>query len=250
MTDVADLLARAEAALAELPPGSPGSAAMVSGIPCVSLPIDQPWATQAKAMVPPHPAGLDQVIDWLSGHAHGGPDQWVVTTRERHARLGVFTDRGLSPWLELPTLVLGSVAAVRNAPHVAGLEVGKPASAEEFLAVYGTELSPLVSPAVLASASHHLLVGRMDGVPVACAQVREVLGTAYICAVTVLPECRGRGIGRAISTAATRYALGLEPRAVWLSAVTSLHGLYGALGFRAVDVHVQLRPNPPAAVGS
>ena len=242
MTDVADLLARA-AAVVELPSGAPGSAAVVGGIPCVSYPIAQAWATQAKAMVPPHPAGLDQAIDWLSGHAHGGPDQWVVTTRERYARLGVFGDRRLAPWLELPVLVLGSAAQARTAPHPAGLAVGTPANAEEFLAVYGAELAPLVSPAVLAAPDHHLLVGRLDGVPVACAQVREVVGTAYISAVTVLPECRGKGIGRAISAAAARYALGLEPRAVWLCAVAGLHGLYGALGFRAVDVHVQLRPN-------
>ncbi|WP_020575234.1 GNAT family N-acetyltransferase [Actinopolymorpha alba] len=239
MTDVADALARAEAALTEIPADS-GVSAVVAGIPCVSYPLKQAWATQAKAMVPPRPAALDAALEWVSGHADV-PGLWAVMTRGRHVTQPVFTERGLTPWLELPVLLLGGADRLASVPHVQGLEVSLATSPAEFLAVYGEELTPLVSPASLAAPSYHHLVGRVDGVPVACAQVREVAGTAYISAITVVPGARGRGFGSAISAAATRYALGLRPRAVWLCAQKDLHRMYGRLGFRPVDVHVQLR---------
>jgi ribosomal protein S18 acetylase RimI-like enzyme len=240
MTDLADLLARAEAALADVPPEI-GTSAVVAGITCVSYPIDQPWATQAKAMGPPSASALDQAVEWLDAHA-AARGEWVVTTRARYAGRPEFTRRGFRTWLELPALVLGSVARLVAAAPVAGFTVGAPGSAEEFLGVYGAELAPLVTPAVLAAPSYHLLVGRVDGTAVACAQVREVAGTAYICAVGVLPEWRGRGAGTAISATAAKYALGLQPRAVWLTAEAHLHRMYGRIGFRPVDTHVLLRP--------
>ncbi|MFD2079534.1 Acetyltransferase (GNAT) family protein [Actinopolymorpha cephalotaxi] len=242
MTDLADLLARAEAALADVPADS-GTSAVVAGIACVSYPIGQPWATQAKAMGPPSASALDQAVEWLDAHAPAR-GLWTVTTRTRYAGRPEFTGRGFRPWLELPVLVLGSVARLAAAAPVAGLTVGAPDSAEEFLGVYGPELAPLVTPGVLASPTYHLLVGRVDGVAVACAQVREVAGTAYVSAVGVLPEWRDRGIGSAISAAAARYALGLQPRAVWLSAESHRHRMYGRIGFRPVDTHVLLRPEP------
>ncbi len=240
MTDLADLLARAEASLADVPPDI-ATSAVVAGIACVSYPIDQPWATQAKAMGPPSASALDQAIEWLDAHA-AVRGQWTVTTRARYAGQPEFTRRGFRPWLELPVLVLGSVARLAAAAPVAGFTVGAPDSAEEFLGVYGAELAPLVTPAVLAAPGYHLLVGRVDGAAVACAQVRQVAGTAYMSAIGVLPEWRGRGVGTAISAAAARYALGLQPRAVWLSAEVHLHGMYGRIGFRPVDTHVLLRP--------
>lgn len=240
MTDVADLLARAEAALADLPPEAGAVTALVEGIPCASYPLDQPWATQAKVMTPPRPAALDAAFAWLDAQA-AGPGRWTVTTRGRFVPESVFAARGLVPWLELPVLLLGRVAMLRTVPRMRGFELAAPSDAAEFLAVYGAELAPLVPSSILGARGYHHLVGRIDGEPVACALVREVADTAYISAVTVAPEWRGRGAGVAISAGAARLALSLNVRAVWLSAVSDLHPLYGRLGFRPVDTHVLLR---------
>jgi GNAT superfamily N-acetyltransferase len=241
MTDLADLLARAEAALAQLPPASAGVSAVIDGIPCASYPIAQAWATQAKAMTPPPASALDAALGWVSEHART-PDCWTVVTRDRYVTQQVFVARRLVPWLALPVLALGRVDRLRTLPPISELEVAAPKSAAEFLAVFGDDLAPLVAPGLLSVPTHHFLVGRVGGEPVACAQVREVMGTAYVSAITVAPAARGRGLGTAMSAAATRLALALNPRAVWLSAQTHLHGLYGRLGYRQVAVHVQLRP--------
>lgn len=242
MTDLADLFARAEAAMADLPAVSimaGAAAAVVDGIPCARYPIEQPWANQAKVMVPPRPAALDAALDWLDAHACA-PGQWVVTTRQRYAASPVFTERGLTPSLELPVLVLGRADLLRTLPAVPGLEISAAVSAAEFLTVYGEELAPLVPAGILSDPGYHHLVGRIGGEPVACARVREVLGTAYVSAVTVVPAHRGRGVGTATSAAAARLALATNVRAVWLSATVNLHPMYTRLGFRPVGVHVQL----------
>lgn len=233
MTDVADLVARAEGALGLL--SSSGESELVQGIPCASYPIGEPWASQAKAMLPPPPAALDAAIDWLSARAPA----WSVMTRQRFASLDVFTSRGLTPWTELPVLVLVRRAAIEATPTVP-LEVGPAASAEEFLTVYGQELAPLVTAGTLADPEYDHLVGRVDGQPVACARVRRAAGTAYLGAITVLPERRGQGYGLAISAAATHAALATQPRLVWLAAAPELHPMYGRLGYRLVDTHVLL----------
>lgn len=233
MTDVADLVARAEAALGLL--SSSGESALVEGIPCATYPIGEPWASQAKAMLPPAPGALDAAISWLSARS----PVWSVMTRQKFASLDVFTSRGLTPWTELPVLVLVRAAALRAARTVP-LEVGPAASSSEFLAVFGEELAPLVTDGTLADPAYDHLVGRVDGQPVACAQIRRAAGTAYVSAITVLPAYRGQGFGLAISAAAVHSALASQPRLVWLAATPELHAMYARLGFRPVDTHVLL----------
>jgi hypothetical protein len=233
MTDVADLVARAEAALGL--PATSGESELVQGIPCSTYPIGEPWASQAKTMLPPPPAALDAAIGWLEARSPA----WTVMTRERFAHLGVFTSRGLEPWLELPILVLTQRAALRRTDAVP-LAVGPATSAAEFLAVYGAELAPLVTDGALADPDDELLVGRVDGRPVACARIRRALGAAYVSAITVLPAERGNGYGLAISAAASNAALATQPRFVWLSALPDVQPLYTRLGYRPVDTHVLL----------
>jgi GNAT superfamily N-acetyltransferase len=105
-------------------------------------------------------------------------------------------------------------------------------------------LAPLVTDGVLADPHHDHLVGRIDGQPVACARIRRVLGTAYLSAITVLPQFRGQGYGLAISAAATRQARTTHPSLVWLAAVSELHPMYARLGYRPVDTHVLLKREP------
>ena len=240
MTDLADLLARAEAALADVPADS-GTSAVVAGIACVSYPIGQPWATQAKAMGPPSVSALEQAIEWLDAHA-AAPGQWAVTTRARYAGRPEFTGAGSGRGWSFPSWSWAVSPGSRPRPRSPVSPSARRTARRSSSASTARDLAPLVTPGVLASPTYHLLVGRVDGVAVACAQVREVAGTAYVSAVGVLPEWRDRGIGSAISAAAARYALGLQPRAVWLSAEPHRHRMYGRIGFRPVDAHVLLRP--------
>ena len=114
-----------------------------------------------------------------------------------------------------------------------------PAFHDEFLAAYGTELAPLITDAHIRSARMDHLVARMDGGPVGCARVRLMGDTAYVSAIAVRPELRGRGIGTALTVAATRRAAG-RAVLVWLHCTPRSRSLYERLGYRHVDDHALL----------
>jgi GNAT superfamily N-acetyltransferase len=232
-TDVVAALSAAEQVMPEsLPDGA--YAELVDGIPCVSYPIPHSWATQAKVMDVPKPDAFAAATEWLGRHAPA----WTVTIRAEHAGEPVFA--GLTPRVELPCLVLSAGPEQGFVPDVDGLTIGRSVDQAEFLAVFGTEFAPLFASQALAHKGSRYLVGRIGGRPVACAKVELAAGTAYIGGVTVSPGHRGHGIGKAISAAAVEAAKQLNPSLIWLTAVRELHPLYAPLGFREVDVHLQL----------
>lgn len=237
-TDVVAAVSAAELVLPE-EVGEGVYAEVVAGIPCVSYPIPHPWATQAKVMDVPSPEALAAATGWLGEHAPA----WTVTIRAEHAAEPVFA--GLTPRLELPCLVLSADAEPGFVRKVDGLTIGLARELADFIAVFGAEFAPLFPPRALAHKGSRLLVGTIGGQPVACARVELAAGTAYIGGVTVIPSHRGRGIGTAISAAAVEAAKGLHPTHVWLTAVRELHPLYTPLGFREVDVHLQLSGGQP-----
>lgn len=225
---IAARIARAEAALADLSDVD-GDSAVVAGIRCASYDIAQPWATWARPVVPPD--DLAPVVDWLSARA----DRWTVKVRAADTSAPAY--RGLAEWLVLPVYVLDDPL---DAPAVPGLTVGPARDPAEFLSVYGAELAPLVTARHLASPGYRYLVGRIDGVPVACAQARRAADTAQVSAVTVRPAYRRRGIGAAVTAAATRVAAAVTDGPVWLHAEDGPARIYRRLGYVPVDRHVLL----------
>jgi GNAT superfamily N-acetyltransferase len=234
-TEVIAALSRVECVLPE--PGDGTEADLVAGIPCMSFPIRQPWATQAKVMDVPTPDALAAATRWLGKRA----PEWTVTIRAEHAHEAVFA--GLTPSLELPCLTLE--AAAEPVPAVDGLTIGPARDADEILTLYGSEFARLITPEALVHKGVDYLIGRIGGQPVACGKAEIAAGTAYISGITVAPAYRGRGIGTAISAAVIEAAKRRNPSLIWLTAVRELHPLYTRLGFRVADVHVQLRGTTP-----
>ena len=138
------------------------------------------------------------------------------------------------------TLEVRATTALAETPPADGLEVAPARDADDFLGVYGADLAPLVRGR-LGSRGMLFLVGRLHGDTVACARVSDVGGTSYVSGVQVRPEHRGRGIGRAVSAAATRLALHRHPVA-WLHCEPGLAPLYAALGYQPVTAHAHLGP--------
>ncbi|BCJ38972.1 hypothetical protein Athai_64750 [Actinocatenispora thailandica] len=223
-------LARGEAAMADLAEVG-GDSATVAGIACASYGIDQPWATWARPVTPP--GDLGPVVDWLA--SRGGP--WSVKVSAADTAAPAY--RGLTEWLVLPVYVLAEPA---GAVRVPGLSIGAPRDPAEFLAVYGASLAPLATARHLASPRYRFLVARLDGEPVGCALAQRAGDSAYVSAVTVRPEYRRRGIGAAISVAATTAATELTGGPVWLHAEDGPARIYRRLGYRRVDTHVVLTP--------
>lgn len=231
--DEVDLLGRAEA---ETTLRGGGRTARVGGAACVRHDLAQPWATKAcftAQAEPPTSGQLAEVREWLDAQA---PGSWRVVVREAHAdvareRADLAFELSLQVW------------ATRTAPELGlptGLQVDVATEADDVLTAYGAELGPLVRGRVGLADDTWLLACEAGSV-VACARVRVALGTAYVSAVTVLPAARGRGIGRAISAAATRLGL-QQADLAWLECDPDVSPLYSGLGYRQVTAHVQLGP--------
>lgn len=99
----------------------------------------------------------------------------------------------------------------------------------------------MVTAAHFASPRIHHLVARVDAAPVGCTRVSMLGDTAYVGAVTVLPGWQGRGVGSALTLAASHEG-GARADLIWLHATESSRALYERLGYRYVDGHVLLVP--------
>lgn len=235
---MADRIAAAYADTADLAAGG-GEWAVVAGVPCEHLPLPYPWATSARILAVPGPPSVCVVAEvsaWLAARS----PQWTLMVRAAQAD----ALEGFTTWGHLPVLHLAQPLA--DAPLPGGVRIGPARDPDEFLEAYGRDLAALVTPAHLASPRLHHLVARHDGRVVGCAKVTQVGDTARVSAVTVPQPFRRRGIGAALTAAASRA--GLERTdLVWLHCTAASRPIYERLGYRHVDDHVQLEPPAGAA---
>ncbi|HET6212584.1 MAG TPA: GNAT family N-acetyltransferase, partial [Micromonosporaceae bacterium] len=200
-------------------------------VPCMTLPLPYPWANQARplALDGPVPAAVvREVAGWLTARS----PQWTLVVRAEQP-----APPGFLPWAVLPALVLRPPLV--DVPPPDGVQVGPAASPAEFLAAYGVELAPLVTELHFASPYHRHLVARVGGEPAGCARVRFTGGTAYVSAVTVREPYRRKGLGAALSAAASRIGAA-EADVVWLHATNESRPIYERLGYEYIDDHVLL----------
>jgi ribosomal protein S18 acetylase RimI-like enzyme len=203
--------------------------AVVAGVPCHHVALPHPWATVGRVLArsaPPAPVAVAEITAWLRAKS----PQWTLMVA-----VGEPVD-GYEVWDLLPALALRRPLPRRDP---VGVEIGAALDRDEFLAVYGAELAPLVTEAHIGSARMHHLVARIDGRPVGCVRVRLMGDTAYVSAITVAGGHRGRGIGAALTVAATERAAG-DSDLVWLHCTPESRRLYERLGYEHVDDHALL----------
>ena len=233
MNDAARISA-AHADTADLTPAG-DDWAVVSGVPCQHVELPYPWATTGRVLAlpgPPSAGTVRQVAAWLRARS----PQWALLARTEDER----EIHGFERWDVMPALALRGPLPSR---HATSAEIGPARDRDEFLVPYGAELAPIVTDAHLAAANMHHLVARVGGEPVGCARVRLMADTAYVGAVTVVPAWQGKGLGTALTVAASE--LGARYRnLVWLHCTPSSRALYERLGYRHVDDHVLLVPEP------
>jgi GNAT superfamily N-acetyltransferase len=209
--------------------------AVVSGVPCQHIALPYPWATAGRVLALPGPPSADTVTTvaaWLQARSA----RWTLMARAVDEQ----AIAGFQRWDLMPALALHGRPPVKPQPSA---EIGPARDPAEFLVPYGAELAPLVTDAHLAFARMHHLVARVGGEPVGCARVRLMGDTACLGAITVLPAWQGKGLGAALTVAASELAAGYSDL-VWLHCTPGSRGLYERLGYRHVDDHVQLVPVP------
>jgi probable phosphoglycerate mutase len=238
------LLGRAEAAVQR---AAGGTWAEVAGAVCTALPVPTPWATRATFTAAPEPPSPDQVREAAAWCERTSPGRWQIVVRGEHVPevLG-----GAQGALRVDdALYVRATTAVTPVPEVPGLRVEPTQDADEFLRGWWPELDALVRGHV-GRRGLFFLVARLADEVVACARLWDAGGTSYVSGVHVLPEYRHRGIGRAVSSAATR--LGLHRHEVaWLHCEPDVAPLYESLGYEPVTTHVHLSPiaSPDAPPG-
>ncbi len=231
MREVAARIARAHADTADL--ALTDDWAVVSGVPCQHIALPYPWATTARFLALPGPAAAGAVAEVAA---------WLRARSPHWSLLVLLADEpafaGFQRWQLMPVLALRGQPRSRPCPPV---RIGPARNPDEFLVPYGAELAPLVTEAHLAAERIHHLVARVDGEPVGCARVRMLADTAYVGAVTVLPAWKGRGLGTALTLAASELGAA-HSDLVWLHCSDASRALYERLGYRHVDDHALLVP--------
>jgi GNAT superfamily N-acetyltransferase len=231
MSDAAARISAAHADTADLIPA--GDWDVVAGVPCQHIALPYPWATIGRVVaLPTEPSAdtLTHVAAWLSARS----PQWTVMVRASDEP----EIAGFRMWDLMPALALTTRPASVPRPPV---EIGPARDPEEFLVPYGAELAPLVTDAHLAAERMHHLVARVSGEPVGCARVRLMADTAYVGAITVLPAWQGKGLGTALTVAASELGAQYSDL-VWLHCTPASRALYERLGYSHVDDHALLVP--------
>jgi GNAT superfamily N-acetyltransferase len=232
MSDIAFRVAMAHTDTADLQPGG-HDWAVVSGVPCQHIALPHAWATTGRFLArpgPPRPGVVAEVSAWLRSRS---PD-WSLLVRARdELAFDGFRREDLMPVLALH----GQPRSLPGPPA----DIGPARNCQEFLVPYGAHLAPLVTAAHLGAPRMYHLVARMNGEPVGCARVRLMADTAYVGAVAVLPAWQGRGLGTALTLAASQLAANLSTL-VWLHCADSSASLYQRIGYQHVDDHALLVP--------
>jgi GNAT superfamily N-acetyltransferase len=217
----------------------------------IDMGVPQPWGIQASpGWRDVEPEDASAALQWCAerGREHG----WRVCLP--HARVGAAPWDALVPDERIPMFAADSAdAANLDLPPVAELCLDADPTYESVVAAYGGWMSDdalarlLVVPADLARPGRRFIVGSVRGRPIGCAFVWWACGTGYLSGIGVLPDVRGKGYGRALTTAAARLAAiepsdGVRPDLVWMHATAEGAALYSRMGFQQVDTEVQVGP--------
>src|SRR5579859_539221 len=178
--------------------------------------------------------------------AHNLPVAWFVGPAHRPANLGERLEaHGLRCLGREPGMAVGLHALRDDIPQPDGLTIERVRN-EDTLATWlrayrnGEAVSACAPPVLMESCVPkrfgedeplRLFLARLDGMPVATAQLLLAAGVAGIYGVATLPAARRQGIGAAVTRAALLHARTIGYRVGVLQATALGHGVYERLGF-------------------
>lgn len=184
---------------------------------------------------------------------------WVRDGVDEDAELGAACQaEGLPEVYAMPEMVLDSRIEPYAAENDAVRRLRSADEAAEFWRVAAAAYSELGFPAemfaqykdgqALLADDVAVFVGEVDGAVAAIAMTIVAGGVAGIYWVGSLPAARGRGLGRAVTTAATLAGLDLGGEFASLQASPMGRPIYEAMGYRTIYDY-RLRACPPPSGG-
>lgn len=213
------------------------------------LPV--PAYNRVFAFAPATPEEVREAVTWLAGQ---GAPYWVNTDEATTEAVGdVAAALGLElAAFEVPGMVLRSLAGVAApSPTLAVEAVTHQAAFDDFLTVAATVFHDTPQRemrraygAAWRAGDLQPFVGRVGGRAVACGVLSRTGDEAGVYAISVLPEQRRRGFGRAMTEAVLRAGRGSGCRRGVLQAAPGVRALYERMGFEAVVHYRHFSPAP------
>jgi len=192
-----------------------------------------PGANTASVIDQAEVADLDVAVAWLRAHGGGrfllraGLDAHLIAALERRGALLLFSEPvlALPPDRALPPPTEGPLAIT---------EVTTDADLERYGPVNWTPEDHYIGDGIARQAralGFTMLLGTLEGVPIACSMVVVTGDLAAAYNVGVEPPERRRGFGEAMTWAAFRAGRDRGARHFWLGASDMGYPLYLKMGF-------------------
>ncbi|HEX5633582.1 MAG TPA: GNAT family N-acetyltransferase [Gemmatimonadales bacterium] len=222
-----------------------------SGLPCDTFNA----ACAARLDATDAPARVGAALAWFAERAH--PFSWWVCPGDTPSSLGaVLCQAGLAPAGGELAMALDLAKADVTAPLPAGLVVERvrtPEALRDFARINAANWSP---PDVQVLAFYEraaalllgpgcplrLYLGRVDGEPVATAQLTVDADSVGLYNIATLAEWRGRGFGSALTRWPLAEARAEGHRVAILQASDDGAGIYRRIGFQAFGEIVEYQP--------
>lgn len=241
--DVIDAMSAYQAELNRRVPGFDGLVERDVVLAAIGLPVPRSNSANAARFTPASAESrIDDVIAWFE--VRGLPFVWHLGPADQPADLAArLMARG---FVLIPDEMPGMVARLDDLPEPelrSGASLETVRDLDTFrrwmdVVVAGFEMPAIMGQTFLkfgglgfGPGMPELLLGRLDGRPVAAALAAVAGGGVIISNVTTLPDARRTGIGRAITLAAMRHGGDRGAVIAVLQATEMGYGVYRSLGF-------------------
>jgi GNAT superfamily N-acetyltransferase len=201
-----------------------------------------PTETLNEALITSHPSNPTRVVEQARAYFRNRSPRWRLVCPSKWQSLMVEPCReaGLRPGRDVPEMILTSDRRQVTPEGFDCRRVKDMSSLESFqktfsLAYQVPETGFWLSKALLDAPEWDLFLGYIDGKPAATGlgfTSHEITG---IWAIATLPECRGRGMGTAITWAVVNAGGDKGARTAHLWATEMGFPVYQKMGFRHVE---------------
>ena len=191
---------------------------------------------------------LHDALQWMRER----DDPFRVTVRDETTEwmTGVASDYGLKKGNSQPGMVLKDLEPIGESTHDLEItSVRGPAGLDQYVTVFSAvfdvshELASRAHPeGYIEDDRIELILGAIDGEPVACGTLCITTGVAGVYSVGVLEEFRRRGFGQAMTKAVLTRGRKAGCRIGALQSSKAGYPLYQRLGFETVDTYHHFDP--------
>jgi ribosomal protein S18 acetylase RimI-like enzyme len=193
-------------------------------------------ANSATPVGPCTPGDVDDAIEWF--RARRSPITFIARSNADDALRAELARRGFETTFEERSSVLEAPAPPK---YEGPLLIRRPVSGEDIEAYGGDRIGVAVARTA-AALGFTLLLGELDGEPIATAMAVVTGEVVGVYNVGVREAYRRRGFGSAMTWAAVAAGVDQGARLAWIGATPMAFSVYGRMGFEERLTYLHLEP--------